>query len=296
MIAVILLTIALIVSFAVIKYLYLELKTYIYFENIEELQEALIAADDAFENIFKTVKACGNILFALMILSIIIEMFNNQLTWKYVLTGIGIIALAFVSLLFINKEKVKTILKFTDSIGKKTSSYFVFGYIALLGLFCGLIITFLSLNSNQSVKIQIKESSKVPMEIELQKFQKPMVYINITNTLLNHKERITLSEKDLAESFIEVAEKNKELKSRGEIEHFINNLSDETDNLNITTARYSHKYTVNLGKYLAKGKNEVEVIVFSKDPNNKKIVHFVTTIVKGKNTIEVSEKYLDIEL
>ncbi|OCA90399.1 hypothetical protein A8F94_00435 [Bacillus sp. FJAT-27225] len=293
MFSVLFLTVTILCAFSIGRYLFFELKTFIYYENISEQQLAYEASDNAYLNIFKTIKNCFNVVFAFLAVTTLPKVFENNYSWKYILIGILIIGISILGLFFINKEKLKKAVKFTARIESKIGIYLPFVYVAFIIFISGLTITILSLNSNQTARILIEDSNNVPVEIELKNNLNSKVFLKIKNS--EEEFFISDSELTISESYVEVLEKSEELKSN-DIEHFVKNLSEENDRMNIPKSEYSQVYSVDLGDYIVSGINNIEITIVSTGSNNTKAIHFYTTVNKEGNSIEITKKKMNLEL
>jgi hypothetical protein len=291
-VSVVIVTVTIVIAFSIVKYLYFELKTYIFYENRTDQQNAIQNADNAFGGIFKNIKICGNSLLVIGIIGALNEIFNDKHSWKFIMVGVSIGGIFILTILLVNKDKIKKIIKVTDAIELKITPYSNFLFVGLLSLFVGLTITIFSIDSNQNTKITIQETKTVPIKIELQNNYSSLVYININNS--KGETSIDPSKVSFVESYVEVLEKNKELKTSKEIEQFVKNLNKENDKLNISKTKYIKVYSTDLEKYLVDGKNEVEVIVYTTNSNNSKATHFITTVTKDGANIEITEKNIEI--
>jgi hypothetical protein len=287
-------TVTILCAFSIGRYLFFELKTYIYYENSNEQQLAYEASDNAYRSIFKTIKKCFNVVFSIMIVTIPLEVFENKDSWKYILIGASIGGISILSLFFINKKKLKNIIKLTEKVESKINIYLSIAYVAFLMFFVGITITLLSLSSNHTARILIGDSKNVPVEIELQNKTNSTIYIKIKNS----QEEFFVDNSDVktSESYVEVLEKNEELKSSNDIEHFVRNLSEEHDKVNIPKTEYTQIYNVDLGDYLVSGENQVEITIVSTVSNNTKAIHFLTTVTKEGDKIEVTKKKMNLKL
>lgn len=195
---------------------------------------------------------------------------------------------------FINREKLKNIIKLTKKVESKINTHLSIVYVAFLMFFVGITITLLSLNSNQTARILIEDSTNVPVEIELRNKINPIIYIKIRNS----EEEFFVDNSNVvySESYVEVLEKNEELKSSNDIEHFVRNLSKEHDKVNVSKTEYTQIYSVDLGDYLASGGNYVEIIIVSTVFNNTKAIHFLTTVTKEGDKIKVIKKKMNLKL
>lgn len=91
-------TVTILGAFSIGRYLFFELKTFIYYENSNEQQLAYEASDNAYKNIFKTIKKCFNVVFSIMVIITLIEVFKNKDSWKYILIGASIGGICILSL------------------------------------------------------------------------------------------------------------------------------------------------------------------------------------------------------
>lgn len=292
--SVLFLTVALLCAFSIVKYLFYELKTFIFYEDISEQQLSYEASDNAYKSIFKTIKVCLNVVFILIILVVCIEIFNDKNSWKFILSGVLLGGISFLSLFFINKEKLKKAVKISEKIESKIENYLTFAYVFFLSLFSGITIVLLSLNSNQTARILVEDSINVPIEIELKNIANSTIYIKVTNS----KKEYLIDNNDLntSESYFEVVEKNEELKSANDIDQFVGNLNKEIDLLDMSKTEYTQIYNTDLGDYLLTGSNSVEVIIVSTGSDKTKAIHFLTTVIKEGNIIKITKKKMDLKL
>ncbi|MBT2685898.1 hypothetical protein [Bacillus sp. ISL-37] len=287
-------TVTILCAFSIGRYLFFELMTFNYYENSSEQEFAYEASDNAYRSIFKTIKMCINVVFLIMIVTALINVFENKDSWKYILIGASISSMSILSLFFINKKKLKKVIKFTEKVETKINIYLQFVYVAFLMFFVGITITLLSLNSNHTASILIGDSKNVPLKIELQNKTNSKIYIKIKNP----EKEFFVDDSDVktSESYVEVLEKNDELNSSNEIDHFVKNLSKENDKMNIPKTEYTKIYSADLGDYLVSGENYVEITIVSTVSNNTKAIHFLTTVTKEGDTIEVTKKKMNLKL
>jgi hypothetical protein len=291
--SILLLTTVLGITISVFNYLYLEFKTYQYYQNDNNQNEAIKRADDGFNRIFKTIKTSINIILTFVIILAVIEVIKTPIKIWFIVGGFLIVIL-IVILLYINKDILKKIESITNITESKIKPYIKFSYIAFLVLFGGISITLLSISDNGDVKVKINESNKIPMSFKLQNILEPEIQIRIIREKDSDKPiLIPVKGDQFKESSIELLEEtsNSNLFSKDNKK----DISD-VDKFYTSKSKYYYEYTLNLREYLTEGKNEIEILIFSNEGSNKKKVRIVNSIlIKGTN-IKITKKDFKVKL
>jgi hypothetical protein len=280
LISIVLLTIAVAITLLVIRYLYMELRTYRYYKNEEEQQDSLKKADICFDEIFNMIKTSLYVLLFIIIGLICIKykMFLLIISIGFLL---GII-LRIIDIQF-NNEYINKAKLYWRTINEKAKYIIVLVNVSCLSLVIGFVIMISSYEDKQKVHVKFLERKNLSFEIKLSNIQKPEVEINVFRELKpNDDIKLNLEEEDFRGSFIEVSETSSMLKN------------NEKDKFHFSQNNFQYLYESVLDQYILDGKNELEIFIRSNGNISKKTVHIFTTIIKDSNGISISQKNFEV--
>lgn len=163
MLSIIFVTITLVVSVSIIRYVFLELQTYKHFKDADAKAKTVSRADWAFERIFKDIKGLTLLLLFLLLIFLIREMILGESIMPMLRGLILGIVLFFVG--YFAYKKSERVRRFMDNSSEERLPSALFSlfstviYIVLFVLVFGLAFTINSLAStNQQAEVVLEET------------------------------------------------------------------------------------------------------------------------------------------
>ena len=288
-------SITLVVSVSIIRYVFLELQTYKHFEDVDKKAKTVSRADWAYEQIFKDIKMLSLLLLVLLLIFLIREAILRESIMPILAGLISGIVLFFIGY-FVYKKSDRVRQFMENSIDERASSavfsfFSTLFYIVLIVFVLGLAFTINSLAStNQQAKVVLEETKEVPLNIDLQNYSSPLVTVTLTNYAdMDDTRTFTLEASEYLMLYSEAVIFEKIQKGE-EIDSLIQNIDEEIDSFNISKTKSINKYELNIGKYIGEGKYSVEVVMLSREDSVSNVTKFMTTVEKSGDKVTISEK------
>ncbi|ANB55814.1 hypothetical protein GFC29_2507 [Anoxybacillus sp. B7M1] len=277
----ILLVSAVILSFRVISYVWLELITFKVFNDPEDGKEAIKRANKAFDAIFKSITFCGKFMLFVMFLVLAI----NTFFWIGVIIGAVLFLILYVDSRIMRKKISKQIKVLVNKIVnlKIFNNFFIFLYLFILTVFPSFYLTLYSLEKEKEVMLKFSENQKVNVDLKLKNYRDVTVKINIRRECKKDVS-IDVKQKDFFTSATKVMEND------GSSDHYIRFLRDLFVKLNLDKSTDFMYYKTAIGQSLSDGVNDVSVEVYSDKSIYTPVVTFETNIIKKHNDIEIMQK------